>query len=189
MKMTFVKTFSVSLCAMMMALMTGCNFNTPQQPVTPLDPEEEEGTPLAVKTTYSYATHDDQLKFFNITIEYYDGDGTKKQEQIKETTWVKSVESKSLPANFGMRILYKLNTNYSISPTKVEWIGYDYSIDSYAVDKNGKLVGERYHKYVEFDEDCASAKLEKWLESYSNHPSSLFIKYDKTGKGTFSTWE
>ena len=189
MKMTFVKTFSVSLCAMMMALLTGCNFNTPQQPVTPLDPEDDEDASQAVQATYTYGTTDDQLKFFNITIEYYDGDGTKKQEQIKESSWGKSVKSKSLPATFGMRILYTLNTNYSISPTKVEYIGYYYSIDSYAINGAGKMVGTRYHEYKEVDEDCASAKIEKWLESYSSHPSSLLLKYDKDGKATWSTWE
>lgn len=171
----------------MMTLLTGCNVNTPQDSTT--SAEKEDNTPVAAKATYAFGTHEDQLKVLNVTIEYYDSDGTKKQEAVKETTWSKSVQSQSLPATFGMRILYKLNTNYSISPTKTEHIGYYFSYTSSTVNKTGKQVGEVNAKSIDVDEDCASGKIESWIKSYSSHPSSLLIKYDSKGNATTAAWE
>lgn len=178
------------LCTLM-TVMTGCNLfnNTPNQPVTPTEPTDD-NAPVAAYMVYSFGTDDDMLKIFNITLEYYDADGTKKSEKLKETSWSKRVETQSLPAKLGVRVLLSINSNYSINPYNIEKISYYVSYISAAINSEGKETGERYLRSLDKDQDCASDKILTWLESYSSHPSYLLLQYDDKGSATVSTsWE
>ena len=179
------------LCAMM-TFATGCNMinNNPDQPTKPTEPVADDTTPVGAYMTYTFGTNDDLLNMFNVTIEYYDENGKVQSEKIKETAWSKRVDAKSLPAKLGFRILFTLNGNYSISPTKVETISYYYSYLTGPTNAEGKvIIGKGSNDSLNFDQDCASGKLEKWLESYSSHPSHYVFKYDSKGVATSSNWE
>ena len=178
------------LCAMM-TFATGCNLikNNPDQPSQPTDPVADDTTPVGAYMTYTFGTNEDLLNMFYVTIEYYDEDGKVQSVKLKETAWSKRVDTKSLPAKLGFRILLSINGNYSISPTKVETISYYLSYITGATNAEGKAIDKGLNDSYHVDTDCASAKLEKWLESYSSHPSHYVFKYDSNGVATSSNWE
>lgn len=179
------------LLGAIMTFATGCNLfnNNPDKPTTPTEPATDDKTPVGAYMTYTFGTNDDLLNMFNITIEYYDEDGKVQTVKLKETAWSKRVDTKSLPAKLGFRILFTINGNYSISPTKVETISYYLSYITGATNAEGKAIDKGLDDSYHVDMDCASGKLEKWLQNYSSHPSHYVFKYDEKGVAKSSNWE
>ena len=184
------KSKMVWLLGAMMTLATGCNLfnNNPDKPSTPTEPATDDTTPVGAYMTYTFGTNDDLLNMFNVTIEYYDENGEVQSVKLKETAWSKRVDAKSLPAKLGFRILFTINGNYSISPTKVETISYYYSYLTGPTNAAGKVIGDGLNDSYHTDADCASGKLEKWLETYSKHPSHYVFQYDSKGVPTSANW-
>jgi len=189
-KSIFHVVMLLAVAAVMTALM-GCNpvKNDPDQPSKPTEPAEPDNTPVGAFMNYSFATYEDLLDVFNIDIEYYDEKGNIQKLRLKEAAWGLRVDTKSLPAKFGMRVLFSLNSSYSLNPYDVVNISYDYSYNSSATNSDGKAVGEHYKKAFSTELDCESGKILQWLDSYATHPASFMFEYDASGKGKAVDWK
>lgn len=180
------KIFSMALVACMAALvMTSCNDKNQPTP----DPKPDTKA-VAAAIVFNAKFAPQTLEQCDISFDYYDENGAKKNEVVTTTEWTKKVQTASLPATLGFH--WNLAVKADLDTTKYEHflVDAEFSYTSAALNAAGAAVSE--HKVGPFSSHLSMAMRKRYavVESIMNHnPISFVEKYDAEGKLTSEDWQ
>ena len=108
---------AVICCAMTAIVFSSCGDDE--------SPAATDRTPVAAAMEYKMELGDQMLALFNMTIEYYDSDGTLKSEPMTQNTWTKKVRAK-LPVTLGMRVRGQVKPGVDIDSQEKIFCSYGF---------------------------------------------------------------
>ena len=180
------KIFSFVLVACMAALaMTGCNKKDDPTP----QPEPDKKA-VAAAIVFNAKFDPQTIEQCDISFDYYDENGVKKNEVVTTTEWKKEVKTASLPATLGFH--WNLAVKADLDTTRYEYfvVGYEFSYATAAV--NAANVAVKEHKVYPFSNrlEMAMSKRETTVKAVMNHnPINFVDKYDAKGNYTTEEWK
>ena len=175
----------IAVCAFAMTTLIGCNGKNEPTP-TP----EPDTKPVAAAIQFEAVFDPLTIEQCDISFDYYDENGNKKNEVVTTTEWKKTVQTASLPATLGFH--WNLAVKPGLDESKYEHFVVDaeFSYASAALNAEGVAVSE--HKAGPFGShfSMAISKKDAVVESIMNHnPISFVDKYDAEGKFTSEDWK
>ena len=180
------KIFSIALIACMAALaMTSCNGKNDPTP----QPEPDKKA-VAAAIVFNAKFDPQTIEQCDISFDYYDENGVKKNEVVTTTEWKKEVKSASLPATLGFH--WNLAVKADLDTTKYEYfvVGYEFNYASVAVNAAGTAVTDKEGSAFSNRSEMAMRKRQYVVEAVMNHnPINFVHKYDAEGKVTSEDWK
>ena len=180
------KIFSMALVACMAALaMTSCNKK--DEPTPKPQPDMK---PVAAAIVFNIKFAQQTLEQCDISFDYYDENGVKKNEVVTTTEWTKKVQTASLPASLGFH--WNLAVKADLDTTKYEQflVDAEFSYASAALNAEGAAVSEHNVGPLGSHMSLAMRKREAVVEAIMNHnPINFLDKYDAEGKLTSEDWQ
>ena len=182
------KIFSFILVACMAAMvMTSCNKKDEPSPTPDPKPDTK---PVAAAIQFM-ATFDPQtIEQCDISFDYYDENGNKKNEVVTTTEWKKEVKSAALPATLGFH--WNLAVKPGLDESKYEHFLVDFNFTYYsaAINAEGAFVTEKKGTSFSNHIGMAMSKREELVTSIlNNNPINFVHKYDAEGKFTREDWK
>ena len=178
------KIFSIALVACMAALaMTSCN---KKDEPTPQPDNKAVSATITLNAIFDPVT----IEQCDISFDYYDANGVKKNEVVTTTEFHKTVQTASLPATLGFH--WNLAVKADLDTTKYEYfvVGYEFSYSGAALTAEGRPVTQ--YKCDPFSNrlEMAMRKRQAVVESVMNHnPISYVDQYDAQGNYTSEDWK
>ena len=127
------------------------------------------------------------LNCIDITVEYYNGSGTTKENITKENyNWEKNIKT-GLPVKLGYRIIMKLKTGVNVSELEKELSGTPFLLLNqfgytyYVYNSAGRILSSEnmYDAYYLIDKSLIS----KWASNPSNvYETSLILEFNSDGR-------
>ena len=190
MKTKFFYFAMVAVSVLTMSVFTGCKEkNNPTDPDTPTTPTKD--TKAVAATFKVHATFAaEMIEMCDISFDYYDENGAKKNEKVTSAEWNKDIKSAGLPATFGLK--WNVAVKAGFDESKYEHFLIDYRIEysSAAVNAAGEEVSTPIAGQPNGKNGWAMAKKDAAVQALmENNPVKFVIKYDKDGKGTQGAWE
>ena len=182
MKKTMMTLAAVLCCAL---AFNACTKNDPSTP-------EEGGKTRAVcaKMIYKFTLgNDDMLKVLDLTVEYYDENGTVKTEPMTVSSWTKTVQSKTLPAILGARLKGQLKADVNIDEIEKFTAATGYNYSAAALDEDGEIVGKTYTSGSSSSLSMNGNKINIWMDSNKDGIRKFLLCFDANGIATSGTWE
>ena len=183
------KIFSFVLVACMAALaMTSCNDKN--NPTDPTDPTKPDTKPVAAAIQFEATFDPITIEQCDISFDYYDENGNKKNEVVTTTEWTKKIQTAALPATLGFH--WNLAVKANLDETKYEHFVVDaeFSYASASLNASGAAVKENKVGPFSSHISMAIAKREAVVTSImNNNPVSFVHKYDAEGKLTSEDWK
>ena len=180
------KHFSFILVACMAALvMTSCNKkNEP----TPPEPDLK---PVAAGIQFTATFAQQTLDQCDISFDYYDENGNKKNEVVNTPEWTKTVETNALPSTLGFH--WNIAVKADLDTTKYDkfLLDYNFSYFSVAINAAGAAVSDK-HGTLGFSNkiEMAMSKRQATVDILLEHnPINFLHKYDAEGKFTEEEWK
>lgn len=180
----FFRRVMMSLCAVVLATMSSCNFTNKNNPSDPSSKPSDSGTEeafMGAYAQYAYAATDDMIDLLNIKIEYLDGDGKTQTMTLTEPSWGKRVEAKKVPAKFGMRVNITMKGTADQTKYKSIAINYTASYISTLKDAQGKSTGAVHKNANDVELTIGPNELSEWIENYKKRPAQFWFEYDANG--------
>ncbi len=181
MKKIMMTIAAVICCAMTTTVFTSCGDD--DETTTSTD-----RTPVAAHMEYKLEVGDQMLTYFDMTVEYYDSDGTLKTEQMTQKTWSKTVRAK-LPVTLGARLKGTPKANVDLNPQEKVTYAYGYYYTGYAVSSTDLVVGNIASNGVNSSYDVPSDKVAEWIQRVAGGITGFQVAFDANGKATGSTWK
>ena len=180
------KIFSFILVACMAAsVMTSCNKKNEPTP-TP----EPDLKPVAAAIVFNVKFDPQTIEQCDISFDYYDENGNKKNEVVTTAEWSKKIQTAALPATLGFQ--WNLAVKADLDTTKYQYfvVGYEFSYASAAVNAAGAAVTEKVGASFGNRMEMAMSKREAVVNAVLNHNPIKFVhKYDAEGKCTSEDWK
>lgn len=180
----------VAVSVLAMSLFTGCKEkNQPTDPTDPTTPTKDTkavAATMQIKATFGA----DMIEMCDISFDYYNEKGEKKNEVVTSTEWTKDIKTAGLPATLGLK--WNLAAKADLDESKYEHFNLEYRIEfsSVAVNAAGEKVSTPISGQPNGMSGFAIAKREAAVASMmANNPVKFVIKYDKDGKATEGEWE
>lgn len=182
------KIFSMAIVACMAALaMTSCKGQNEPTPT----PEPKPDTKAVAAAIQFQATFDPlTIEMCDISFDYYDENGNKKNEVVTTAEWKKVVKSASLPATLGFHWNLAVKANLDESKYDKILVDYHFNYASAAINAEGVAVTKK--EQVEFGNhtEMAIAKKDALVDAImKNNPINFVHKYDAEGKVTVEDWK
>jgi hypothetical protein len=183
------KIFSFVLVACMAALaMTSCNDKN--KPTDPTDPTKPDTKPVAAAIQFEATFDPITIEQCDISFDYYDENGNKKNEVVTTAEWKKTVQTPALPATLGFHM--NLAVKPGLDETKYEYFVVDYHFTYFSVAINAKGAAVTDKEGASFGNrmEMAMSKREATATAVMNHnPINFLHKYDAEGKFTSEDWK
>ena len=181
------KIFSMALVACLAAfVMTSCNKNNEPTPPDPKPDTKAVAAAIVFNATFAPQT----LEQCDISFDYYDENGTKKNEVVTTTEWKKTVQTAALPATLGFH--WNLAVKADLDTTKYEQflVDVEFSYASAALNAAGAAVKENKVGPFSSHVSMAMRKREAVVTSImNNNPINFLHKYDAEGNYTSEDWK
>ena len=182
------KIFSFMLVACMAAMvMTSCNKK--DEPTPTPDPEPDT-KPVAAAIVFKAVFDPQTIEQCDISFDYYDENGNKKNEVVTTTEWTKNIKSAALPATFGFH--WNIAVKPGLDETKYEYfvVDFHYTYLSAAIIAAGAAVTSKEGSSFGNRMEMAMSKREAAVNAILNHnPINFLHKYDAEGKFTREDWK
>jgi len=182
------KIFSMALVACMAAwAMTSCKGQNEPTP----EPEPEQDTKAVAAAILFQANFDPlTIEMCDISFDYYDENGNKKNEVVTTPEWKKEVKSASLPATLGFHWNLAVKANLDESKYDKILVDYHFKYASVAVNAEGAAVTTKEQADFGSRMEMAIAKKDAVVESImNNNPVNFVHKYDAEGKVKVEDWK
>ena len=137
---------------------------------------------------YKMELGDQMLALFNMTIEYYDSDGTLKSEPMTQNTWTKKVRAK-LPVTLGMRVRGQVKPGVDIDSQEKILCSYGYSCNGYAVSATDLVVGNIENNGSSTSYEVSSETKAEWVQHIISGFAGFLVDFDANGRATSSRWK
>ena len=180
------KLFSIVACmALAMSCMTSCKDKN-----TPVNPPVPDTKPVAAGMKFTATFDTLTIQMCDISFDYYDEKGQKKNEAVNATVWKKVIKSEALPATFGFH--WNLAVKANLDTTKFDHfiVDYNFSYESVALNAAGEAVTAPQGAAFSNSINMAMSKREATVQAILNHnPVSFLHKYDAEGKVEVVDWQ
>lgn len=188
MKMNLLRISMVAMCAILMSgLMTGCNKDN-NEPDDPQNPEK--GPAIAARANAKAVISSDILKYYDVTIDYYNNDGELKQMKLETEELILETKA-ALPTKSGMRMTMKEKEGIDFeNMDETIQLKYSFSYKSAAVDANDFIIGEK-HELLEggTEANLQGKKAYVWVKAFNEKlPVSFLFEFDKDGNSKSLEW-
>lgn len=142
--------------------------------------------PVAASLNASLKVGDDMIKYFNLTIDYYDTDGKLQSETMKDTKWEKTIKA-GLPATLGVRLKAQLKDG--VDPATIDLISISSSLAyGYQVlDANGGILDVFAYSHAG-SYSIKGSDIPEWLSDEGKNIEQILYKFDANGKYTQGSW-
>ena len=181
------KIFSMAFVACMAALViTSCKKDEP----TPTQEPEKDTKAVAAAIVFNAKFDPQTIEQCDISFDYYDENGNKKNEVVTTTEWTKKIQTAALPATLGFH--WNLAVKANLDETKYEHFVVDaeFSYASASLNASGAAVKENKVGPFSSHISMAIAKRDAVVTSImNNNPVSFVHKYDAEGKLTSEDWK
>ena len=178
----------MALVACMAALaMTSCNKKDEPTP----DPKPEQDTKAVAAAIVFNAKFDPQtIEQCDISFDYYDENGNKKNEVVTTAEWKKEVKSAALPATLGFHMNIAVKPDLDESKYEHFVVDYHFTYASAAVNAAGAAVTDKQGASFGNRVEMAMDKREATVTAILNHnPVNFVYMYDAEGKFTSEDWK
>ena len=142
--------------------------------------------PVAASLNATLTAGDDLMKYFDLTVDYYDANGKLQSEALKEAKWEKTIKA-SLPATLGVRLKAQLKDG--VNPATIDLISvksslsYDYKI----LDANdGRVDGFAFSHGGSYS--IHGSDIPEWLKDEGQKIEEILYNFDASGKYTEGSW-
>ena len=142
--------------------------------------------PVAASMNATLTVGDDLIKYFDLTVDYYDANGKLQSEPMKEAKWEKTIKA-SLPATLGVRLKAQLKDG--VDPATIDLISvksslsYDYKI----LDANdGRVDGFAFSHGGSYS--IHGSDIPEWLKDEGQKIEEILYNFDASGKYTEGSW-
>lgn len=142
--------------------------------------------PVAASLNATLTAGDDLMKYFDLTVDYYDANGKLQSEPLKEAKWEKTIKA-SLPATLGVRLKAQLKDG--VDPATIDLISvksslsYDYKI----LDANdGRVDGFAFSHGGSYS--IHGSDIPEWLKDEGQKIEEILYNFDASGKYTEGSW-
>ena len=169
MKKIMLTLAAVLCCAMTTTVLTACGGSDDSGDVPGPDK-----TPVAGVIKAGIKVSEDMLKYLDLTVEYYDANGSVQKETMDKTEWSKEVKAK-LTAKLGARLLMKLKDGVDVSNLTNTTFAYSYSYRCAAVTSSNEEVGEALISNPSFSATVTNS--EKLSEFINKHKDDGLIRF------------
>ena len=143
--------------------------------------------PVAASLNVTLTVGDDLVKYFDLTVDYYDADGKLQSETLKEAKWEKTIKA-SLPATLGVR-LKAIRLKDGVDPATIDLISvksslaYGYQI----LDANdGRVDGFAFTHGGSYS--IHGSDIPEWLNDEGKKIEEILYTFDASGKYTQGSW-
>jgi len=167
----------IVLSAFFMTCWTGCKFFNP-----PSDQSKSAHSPKSAKIQYAFSANEEMVDLFYIKIDYLDEEGQTKTVTLNEPTWALTVQSKELPAKFGMKINITLRGMADPGKYEVLPVNFGWSYTTTALDEEGNAIGDYHRNSANVETDLPRGKVSLWVEEYAKDPIGFTVEYDAKGE-------
>ena len=177
----------MALVAFIVALaMTSCKDKNEPTP----EPTPQDTKPVAAVIQFQANFDPQTIEQCDISFDYYDENGNKKNEVVTTAEWKKEVKSASLPATLGFHWNLAVKANLDDSKYDQFVVDYHFKYASVAVNAEGAPVTKPEQGDFGNIVSMAIAKKDAVVESVMNHnPINFVHKYDAEGKLTSEDWK
>ena len=175
----------IAVCAFTMTTLIGCNGKNEPTP-TP----EPDTKPVAAAIQFEAVFDPLTIEQCDISFDYYDENGNKKNEVVTTTEWTKNIKSAALPATLGFH--WNLAVKAGLDESKYDQflVKYQFTYASCAVNAEGAAVTTKEQADFGNIMSMAIAKRDYLVESILSHnPINFLHKYDAEGKFTQEDWK
>ena len=182
------KIFSMALVACMATLaMTSCN----KDKNSPADPTDPTGSkPVAAEIHFQANFDPLTIEQCDISFDYYDENGNKKNEVVTTAEWKKEVKSASLPATLGFHWNIAVKPNLDESKYEHFVVDFEFAYSSVVVNGMGVAITAKQGASFGNRMEMAMDKRESTVEILLKHnPINFVHKYDAEGKFTSEDWQ
>ena len=173
----------LAACSMMLV---GCNKENSQQQEPDQQGQTPEAKPVAAGLEYTFEVNDTMLLVADFKVSYYDQDGKVQTETLNSTKWSKTVQAK-LPAKLGVKVDAAMKPYYDPAKFNKVFILREYSVYTYRLDENGKVIGEKEKSGISSGVSVPGDKVTDALSKDGGFLSVL-RSYDAEGKETQLDW-
>ena len=142
--------------------------------------------PVAASMNATLTVGDDLIKYFDLTVDYYDANGKLQSEALKEAKWEKTIKA-SLPATLGVRLKAQLKDG--VDPATIDLISvssslaYGYQI----LDANdGRVDGFAFSHGGSYS--IHGSDIPEWLKDEGQKIEEILYNFDASGKYTEGSW-
>ena len=142
--------------------------------------------PVAASLNATLTAGDDLMKYFDLTVDYYDANGKLQSEPLKEAKWEKTIKA-SLPATLGVRLKAQLKDG--VDPATIDLISvssslaYGYQI----LDANdGRVDGFSFTHGGSYS--IHGSDIPEWLKDEKKKIEEILYNFDASGKYTEGSW-
>jgi hypothetical protein len=177
--------FFLTVACLAMSLFTSCNDQN-----TPVTPPAQDLTPVAAGMKFTATFDTLTIQMCDISFDYYDEKGQKKNEVVNTTVWKKLIKSDALPATFGFH--WNLAVKADLDTTKFEHFVVDYGFTYESVALNASDAAVSQPKGAAFGNtmNMAMRKRNTVVETIMNsNPVNFVHKYDAKGVVTVEDWK
>ncbi len=177
------RMMTMALCVMLMSgIMTSCKDKNDSE-----NSSSDKAT--AAFMQFSFATTDEMMQIFDFNVEYYDENGSLKNDKLTEAAWSKRINSSSLPAKLGFRVKLEMKKNVSLPGDKKVLISYSHSYTSSAMDADHKAVGDLKRGSSDVESEIKSTQVEGWAKEHAAKPLiQVAFDYDANGNASNGQW-
>jgi len=175
----------IAVCAFAMTTLIGCNGKNEPTP-TP----EPDTKPVAAAIQFEAVFDPLTIEQCDISFDYYDENGNKKNEVVTTTEWTKNIKSAALPATFGFH--WNIAVKPGLDETKYEYfvVDFHYTYFSAAINAEGAAVTSKEGASFGNRMEMAMSKREATVNAIlNNNPINFLHKYDAEGKFTREDWK
>ena len=127
--------------------------------------------PVAASLNATLTAGDDLMKYFDLTVDYYDANGKLQSEPLKEAKWEKTIKA-SLPATLGVRLKAQLKDG--VDPAKI-LDANDGRVDGFAFSHGGSY-------------SIHGSDIPEWLKDEGQKIEEILYNFDASGKYTEGSW-
>ena len=160
---------AVLCCAMTTTVFTACGSDDKDTPGS-------DKNPVAAQMVSEFSASEDMLKYMDVTVEYYDANGSIQKEKVTGT-WDKAVKAQ-LPATLGSRVTIKLKDGIDVSTIDKATMGYTIKYAGNCVNAAGEGVGATKSTSMSPSVDVPGNKLEEYVERHKDGLVSYLYIFD-----------
>jgi len=168
------KAFLLMAAAILTSLCVACGKSDDEKP------EPEDPTPVGAEMKLSFNTTTEMLATLDITISYFNEDGTKTDVKLSETSWNVTVNA-PLPAIMGMRVTAALKEGVSPSAADTFKASYSYSYSGNSVSEDGKVAGITVSGGISSELSMKGDKISSWLERHEDGLVHIIYRFYEDG--------
>ena len=158
----------------------------PQDPTDPENPQAQTAAAACMDLTFNSTA--EMRQFFTLTLEYLNEKGEVVSEVVSTDEVVKKVQSESLPAKVGFRVLVAEKEGLDRSQFTQFKVNYGYECFIYTVDKDGKKVKDIAGPANDFINALAINKIDGWLNGYKAGLLKTLYEVDANGGAKAIDW-